>query len=86
MMRMTPYKTMLKTKIVKDFLSNEDNIKCVTHETHGYKSIEEFFRKTYEDYKFNGEAWDFDSMDTELFLYNIECDMAAMFDDIALDL
>lgn len=78
-MRITPLKTILKTKIVKEFLANKEHEKCVKF--HGYSDIKDFFVKTYNDYKENGEDWGFEKLDTETLLYNIGCDMEAMYDD-----
>ena len=68
-MRITPLKTMLKTKVVKEFLANKKHEKVV--EFHGYSSLEKFFAEKYYDYKENGEDWGFDKLDTEILLYNI---------------
>lgn len=83
-MTITPLKTMLKTKVVIDFLSSNENEKIVTNPKFGYVNIIEFFKDKYNDYKENGEAWGFSNMNADILVYNIECDMEAMIKDIEM--
>ena len=83
-MRITPLDVMLKTPVVKVFLKNKTHEAVVTHDKHGYASLIEFFKDKYKDYKENGSSLGFANINSELLIYNIECDMEAMYKDCGL--